>query len=161
MSSVDLTIDPMRLEEEWKRHPALYKDIADSAVEAQEIFDIAKSKLDLVEAELDDDIRQNPDEYDLVKVTETSVKSKILQDPKYKAAQSALIDARKNLGLAKAAVDAFEHKKRALTLLVELYIHDYYSEKTGNSPVSLTDEEKRAVRNRGRTRRESNESASD
>lgn len=154
---LNLSIDPLNLDKEWVRHPGHFGVWSSKVVEAQEGYDTAKSKFDLVKAELDIAIRSDPAAYDIQKVTEGSISSTILIQPEYRAAEKAVIAAKKQLGLCNAAVNSLEHKKRALSLLVELYIHDYYSDKHATTrSQAMSDEEKRAVRNRGRTRREQN-----
>jgi hypothetical protein len=152
---LNLSIDPLKLDAEWVRHPGHFGVWAKKVVEAQELYDTAKSKFDLVKAELDIAIRSEPAQYDIQKVTEGSIASTLLIQPEYRAAEKAVIAAKKQLGLCNAAINSLEHKKRAMSLLVELFIHDYYAEKHVTSrPQAMTDEEKRAVRNRGRSRRE-------
>ena len=155
MSELNLSIDPLKLDQEWVRHPGHYGIWAAKVVEAQEAYDIAKSKFDLVKSQLDTGIRTDPSAYGLAKMTEGAISSAIPSQPEYQAAEKAVIIAKKQLGLCNAVINSLEHKKRALTLLVELFIHDYYAEKhTTARPQAMSDEEKRAVRNRGRKRRE-------
>ena len=75
-------------------------------------------------------------------------------DPRMKAVVEKLNGAKKHVYLHKAAVDALEHKKRALTLLAELWVKEYYSELGMPKVENLTEDDKRALRRRGQARRE-------
>ena len=158
LPELNLTIDRLRLEEEWVRQPNQYHNWAVLAADAQAEYDTAKSRLEVVKAELYRDIRDDPDGYDLTKVTEVALNNTIPLQPEFQMAVKRVNEAKHDLEVVKAAVDALEHKKRALTMLVELWTKEYYSEivpRIGNDNVS--DFDKRAIRQRARRRREEQE----
>jgi len=151
-----LDIDEHRLDEEWIGQPKLFGHWARKAASARRKMDEAKSNLELVQAELDLEVRTNPEKFDLSKVTENVVKSAILQDTRYVGAQKKVNDARYDHEVAQAAVSALEHRKYALQNLVSLFLSSYYAEP--RSPKGRKDEveemTKQNVRRRGRARRE-------
>ena len=151
-----LDIDEHRLDEEWIEQPKLYGLWARRAAASRRKMDEAKADLELVQAELDLEVRSNPEKFDLSKVTENVVKSAILQDTRYVGAQKKVNDARYDYDVAQAAVSALEHRKYALQNLVSLFLSSYYAEP--KSPKGRKDEleemTKQNVRRRGRARRE-------
>jgi len=151
-----LDIDEHRLDEEWIGQAKLYGHWASNAASARRKMDEAKSNLELVQAELDLEVRNNPEKFDLSKVTENVVKSAILQDSRHVGAQKKVNDARYDHDVAQAAVSALEHRKYALQNLVSLFLSSYYAEP--KSPKGRKDEveemTKQNVRRRGRARRE-------
>lgn len=150
-----LGIDRNRLDDEWVDHPAMYHYWACHAAEAQIRYDETKSKLDLIKAELDDDIRTDPQAYGVKKVTEKAIENAILIQPSYKSVLKKMHQARHDLEIARANLNSLEHKKRALSLLTELWIRDYYSD-PAIRPLTEDGENfaKQTVRSRGRRRME-------
>ena len=153
--SLNLDIDPMKLDQEWVNHPKQYHVWAKKLADAQFEFDKSKSKLELIKADLDGDIREQPESYGLSKITENVVANTIISQLEHKTATREVNEARHELEIFKAAVTALEHKKRQLTVLAELWIRDYYSSPTVHGSTDEgKDFEKRTVRERGRRRRE-------
>jgi len=125
-----LDIDKDRLDQEWSNQPLLYWKWAKKAADAQMAYDEAKSELSVERAELDLDIRSYPGKHGLadVKITESVITSTIDNNQVVKSLTKRVRQAKHDLDISKAAVEALEHKKKALSYLVELWIRDYYSE---------------------------------
>ena len=154
-NSLRLEIDPLRLEEEWQQHPSQYGYWAEEAVDAQDAMDRAKASFDRVSSTLDNDLRTNPDDYGIKKATEGEVKTALVRQPEYIAAQDAYLKAKKEYNKAQAALASLEHRKRALSMLVELFVKDYYSDmQKHGGPHIGGDDEKRNVRRRALEREE-------
>ena len=64
----DITIDQNALDLEWLDQPSLAFKYAEHASEMKRIVDVAKEDLDLVCAELDREIRKNPNDFELRKL---------------------------------------------------------------------------------------------
>ena len=157
MSDVlDLSIDKTSLDQEWVEQPALYFKWAKAAADANSDLDRAKSRLELVEAELASSIRGNPSDYGMDKATDKSVDAAVPLQPEYQSAVRKVNEAKHSLAVANAAVNALEHRKRALSLLVELWIREYYTADSSPKPrTELADGfDKAAVRGRGKRRME-------
>lgn len=120
-------IDELNLDKECIRLPSDYLQFAHLTAECKRKVDEVKARLDVVQAELSKDIRANPSDYDIEKVTETAISGAITIHPKFQKAQKELLDARHESEMAQAVVWALEHKKRTLTLLVELHGLGYFS----------------------------------
>lgn len=124
-----LAIDELRLDQECIKQPQLYFTYAQQAADARRELDECKSVLDVASAELSKEIRKNPTKYGLNdKPTEASINSTISLQKRYREAHDAIVDASHRVAVLGAAVTALEHRKRALTLLVNLKGQEFYSE---------------------------------
>lgn len=134
-----VTIDPLALDKECIRLPSDYLKFAHMAANTKAEVDRLESKLKVVHAELSRDIRATPTDYGLDKVTETALAAAVITQPRYLKIQEILQRAQHKNSLAQAVVWALEHKKRSLTLLVELHGLSY------SSNVKLSEKGKEAV----------------
>jgi hypothetical protein len=124
----DLLINEHKLDEEWITQPS--KMMSYAAELAQAIFNRnrAKENLDVVEASLDSDARQEPTPAGLGKATETAIKNWIKLQETYREALEAYHDTDLEVNLLQGAVNAFNHRKAALENLVKLFLSGYWSE---------------------------------
>ena len=123
----DAQIDESSLDVELLEQPRLMMRYAQRAVVSREEMDRAKDEVEVVKAELDLAIREDPDGYGLPKLTETTVQSAIQIQDKYKQALSDLNTARQEHEMAKYAVTAIEQRKHALENLVKLHGMQYFA----------------------------------
>lgn len=122
----DIKIDESNLDLDWLEQPVLMMQYSRRAAAAKIEEDLANENLKVVEAELDKKIREDFADTG-VKITEKVVQAAILTHLEHKTATQAVIDARYNTSIAKAAVQAFEHKKSALENLVRLHGQQYFA----------------------------------
>jgi hypothetical protein len=122
-----LEIDELRLDEEWLHQPKMRQIWGEKLADAQLELDEAKSVLAVVVAELDNDIRSDPESHGVKKITESAVSSAIPRSDVHQRAVKKLNKARHAVNVLQAAVDGLEHRKRALTSLVELHGQDYFA----------------------------------
>jgi len=150
----DLTIDIHKLHEEWNQQSHLFMRYAEEAADAKLTMDRLKERVDVVKAELDTEIRKNPDRYGIVKLTEGQVQSHIVMDVKYREAMAEYLESRHQYDLLSAAVRAMDQKRSALENLVRLHGQQYFS-----VPQVTTDDwaEERRDRTRSSVRRRMNE----
>lgn len=120
-------IDSLNLDKECIRLPSDYLKYANYAADIKARVDRLKAELDVIEADLGKQIRTNPADFDLEKITETAVNGVIITQESYQEQLRELQRARHQHDLAQAVVWAMEHKKRSLTLLVELHGLGYFS----------------------------------
>ena len=146
-----LQIDELALDKECIRQPSLYFEFAEKVANARQAYDIASNEAKVEEAEVERDIRSAPEKHGLEKVTEASIKAAVACSKEVRLAQEHLIDLKHTLEIYQAAVFALEHKKRALTLLVNLRGQEYYAEpRTTAAGKSAVDEgAKKRVRQLG------------
>lgn len=135
--SLDLEVDKNRLDVEWEKQPSNYMYYAEQEVIAAEEKDKAVQRLSIVRAEMDAKVRSSPEKYKIDKVTETAISNVVNNSEEYRKAENEVIEKTKKMKILSAAVIAFDHKKRALTKLTDLYIAGYYS--SGGIPASMKD----------------------
>lgn len=123
----DLKIDETALDVEWLNQPSLLAKYTKIAAQARLDMDTAKDYLDYKKAELDKNIRKNPDKYGVEKVTEGAIASAIVLDDEYKEAQEELNNCRYEYDMVRGMVEAFEQRKSALENLVKLFNSNYFA----------------------------------
>lgn len=122
----DLKIDKYSLDEEWLKQPSLYLEWAEQVVEAQSNRDRKKEQLDVVKAELDIDIRSNPEKYGISKITEGAIQNIILTEGSCRDANDNYLKSVETVRMLEIARESLEHKKKALESLTQLYLNGYY-----------------------------------
>ena len=123
----DTTIDPDALDTEWLEQPRLMMRYSKFLANARRELEQAKERLDIVRAELDKEIRTDPEKFGIVKVTEGAINSTILTDTRFQNGQKELNDAQYEVNMAQGAVRAVEGKKDALENLVRLHGQQYFA----------------------------------
>lgn len=124
-----VAIDGARLDCEWLRHPELYMDLVEAKVEARESLDRAKDALSVLRAECNAKVRRSPERYGIDgKATEGAINAAVDEHPKIVAANARLLELRREHDLVSGAVDAMDHRKKALENLVQLHLSNYRSE---------------------------------
>lgn len=127
MSDLRLEIDLLHLETELAEQPIQVEYWATEAANAQLEMDRLKDALAVCEADLSLDMRANPAKYGIAKVTEESIKASVAAHALREQAAEAYYKARHAYAICQGAVNALEHRKRALSNLVDLYLGNYFS----------------------------------
>ncbi|SRR5258708_1567283 len=120
-------IDEHSLEEECKKQPDLFYQVAKELAFAISQRDEAKVALAEAEASADPRIRKTLERSEM-KVTENIVASMKLTDPEVTKAKDYHLDRSANAGKLSALKEAYEQRSHMLRHLTELYIHSYYGE---------------------------------
>lgn len=123
----DTAIDDSALDVEWLQQASLTFKYCQMEAEARKAVDDTKSRLDIVKAELDKEIRNNPEKFGLPKITESAIKSAILVNENHINAKDEYSQAQYELNMAQAAVRAIYAKKDALENLVRLHGQQYFA----------------------------------
>ena len=123
----DIRIDETALDLEWLDQPKLMMFYTGVEAKAKKRLDEARESLTIIRAELDFKIRQSPADYNLDKVTETSIGNCIVLQDEYKDAQTEVIECQYEVNMAIGAVRSFDHRKTALENLVKLYGQQYFA----------------------------------
>lgn len=153
MKSNLFAIDPERLDEEWVKFANEYYNRACQLADARMDYEILKSKRDLIVAELDRDIRTNPDSFGINKVTETVIENTILLQEKYKKVNEEVIKTKHDVDNLDAAIEAMNCKKSGLENMVKLRLANYYSDPiVKNEKVS--EEKIKEIRKQGQIKRD-------
>ena len=125
--SKDMSIDESALDVEWLNQPRLLMAYSKELAEARKKLEKSKQKLEVVKAELDKDIRSNPDKYELSKITEGVVANTILLQSQYQEVNEALLDEQYEFDMLRNAVSAINMRKEALENLVKLHGMNYFA----------------------------------
>ncbi len=123
----DLEIDEQSLDLEWLRQPNLYMEYAEQLVEAKMEEADVKNRLEVVTAELDNRVRNDPNLTGSSKVTEAGIKNWIIVQLEYQEALKEHNEVKNKVMLLEAAVKALEHRKKALENLVILLNAKYFA----------------------------------
>lgn len=109
----DLRIDPTHIIDQLSEHAAKYAYWSTLAEEASIAYDVAKRRVDYVEAALDDKLRREARDLD-EKVTEAIIQRRIIREDEYQDVQDAMLDARRSAALLSIIRRAFEQRLSAL-----------------------------------------------
>jgi len=152
----DLEIDFSDLENCWKKQPTLYMEYAEEHADASRDKDKAKERLEVVKAKLDNHIRENPIEYGCdKKLTEAAIKSLVANNEEVIEATSKLTDANYDMNILAAAKTAFEHRKKALEGLTQLFASGYFADV--KIPIKIKDAIANETANEHKKKLEANE----
>lgn len=120
-------IDEHNLDKECIKLPTDYLRAAHQSAEYKRDLDELEAELKVVQSEMGMKVRDHPARFGLEKVTETALPSVVITTKEYQDKLREVQRARHQAELAQAVVWALEHKKRTLTLLVELHGMGYFS----------------------------------
>ena len=123
----DIKIDETALDIEWLSQPGLMMQYTRYQAGLQLDEDKEKENLEFITAELDKEIRTNPEKFGIEKITEGVVRNTILLEDKYKEANKGYLTARFENNVGKGAVRSVDGRKTALENLVKLHGQQYFA----------------------------------
>lgn len=123
----DLSIDETALDVEWLEQPRLMMRYGQESARAKAKVTQIREKLEVVKAELDKDIRQDPVKYGIDKITEKAIDAVIRADEEYQEVIQSLLEAEYEVNVLTAAVYAMNARKEALENLVKLHGQQYFA----------------------------------
>jgi hypothetical protein len=139
--SLDVNIDETALDVELLEQPRLVKQYGDIVAEARKELDYIKDAFDTTKAELSKEIRADPDEFGLSKITENIVAETIILQDAYKKAAEDVVEAQYRYNMARSAFESISARKDAIEGLIKLHGMQYFA---GPSvPRNLTEERSR------------------
>ena len=137
-------IDEGSLDQEWIDQPKRFLEHATLLADAKDALERAKARLDVTEAEIENEIRDNPVKYGLkLPVREGSIKLRVLLHADHKKATRKVNRCKHRVNILDAVVTALEHRKRALEKLVDLHGQGYFSK-----PVTKSKDFEDSVQNK-------------
>lgn len=125
---LSLSIDENNLLLEWKTQPALMLEYGIRLADALQEEDEARAAAAIVSAKLDKEIRDNPEDFGVAKITESAILAAVQTHPRNIEAQETLMAARCDARVYKAAVDALAHRKSALQGMTDLYLRQWFAD---------------------------------
>ncbi len=120
-----LEIDETRLDEEWVDQPVLFYSYAVNLANARRVLDQDKAYLEETKASLSLEIRDDPEHYGLVKITESSIEA--VMTSMIQSERTRVRNAKHEVDILAAAVSALDHRKCALENLVTLHSQNCFS----------------------------------
>ncbi len=153
-SLVSLEIDLMNLDEEWQEQSALYGRHAVQAADARRNWEEAKAREEVIKCETDRKIRQDPESFGIEKVSEARVANTVVLQPECQEAKRVVIRTRHEMDVVDGFVSALDHRKTAMSKLVDLFLADYFSrpKASGEAKEHVEKANRRQVRS-GRERK--------
>ena len=142
----DLKINVYDIGDEWLRLPALIQKYGKLAANAANKKERAKAKVDWQKAQLDFDIRKNPEDYDNLptdpksgkpKITDATVASAIILEEPYREAVEAKLDAVYEHASMQVLSHTMGYKATALEYVTKLVIAGWFGEGKGNVPAEM------------------------
>jgi hypothetical protein len=147
-------IDEDNLVEEWIRHSRLVQDYALANADATAKVEEEKAELDLAEAEEYLRIQESLDKRSK-RVTEKVLGNKVALSRKVRSRKHKWRTAKHTKDVLAAMLNVLEHRKRALTKLVDLYAISYFGEPSADfaSKEQMDTIKQRIIRRKGRRNR--------
>jgi hypothetical protein len=128
MSDVRLEINLHKLHEEAAMQAVYYGEAAQKAADLKGEVHRAKLKLDTVRAEVDAEVRTNPEGFGLSKVTESAISGAVTLDSRVQDAEREHLEAQRANDNAQVMVNALEHRRSMINNEVQLYVSQYWVE---------------------------------
>lgn len=135
-------IDPDHLVERWSTFSRDYYRKACALADSRAEHERMKRQRDVIKAELDRDIRHNPEDYGLgQKTTEKAVENAVLIQRKCQQAEEDVIKAKHFMDIHQAFVDAMDAMKKGLEAYSYLWQASFFAEPKarGGSYSKMTD----------------------
>ena len=141
----ELRIDPDALDEACLEQPMLYNKYAELLAQAKKNVDTQKMLLEMTVAEIDAEIRADPESFfdSSKKPTEGQIEKTIILQKRYRIAIREYNQAKYKAEMLGAAVRSLEQRKNALDNIIRLGIMGYYSMPGDPRPLSGTQIKKR------------------
>lgn len=140
-----LRIDRNNLDEELEQQPSLFYEVAEACARARSLLDEAHDNVDIVEAELDANIRREAAESD-ERTTEKAIRAQIHAHPDRVEANEKFLQLKQRTEELDQLRDSFRQRGYMLRELVALFIAGYYQESSAQGSRSKA-KESRAERN--------------
>lgn len=148
-----LEVNKFELDREWVEQPGLYHKFSRKLAKCIEKLEIAENNVELVEAQLGQKIRENPEQFGCSKSTDKAVKDTVICHPLYQNAVAEVAKAKYNKSLLTGTCNALEQRKEGIQDLVKLHGKNYFADPRADSEEdkeTMRNIEKRSVRSRGK-----------
>jgi len=138
----DTQINPNELDVEWLKHANLVAQYALATAAAERSLKLLKEKIAGNEAELRKSIRQEPERFGILKLTEGAIQEVVDTDQQMSAVRKEYIELQYNHEVISGALRAMQAKGEALKNLVTLLGMEYFA--GPKQPRVLNDFQKKA-----------------
>lgn len=141
--STSLKIDKYNLDDEVATHSEYYWKVAEMQTKTHGLFHRAQLMVKELEAELAGDVRKNPDEYEIVKLTENQVTETIERDDEVKNARRLRQKTEELNGRMFALLNAYDHRRSMINNEVQLQLSGMASVERNTKVANMEKEVKR------------------
>ena len=152
-----LAIHLEALHHDAEEQPHLACEAAELAAEARSAAKRAKLALEEAKASAQRAVRANPEAFGIDKLTEKAVEVAVTLAPGVLQAERDAIDADEAAGRAEGVANAFEHRRGALKIEVQLWLSNYFGDVSVRAkdmaPAAEAAREKKVVEGLTRRRR--------
>ena len=107
--------------------PSQVHDAGVLVADSRRALDEYKRRLELMEARVDGEVRQDPIRFNIAKITESAVSAAIEQVPEIQTLKQQIIEAKHANDIAYATMNALETKRKSLESLVQLQNIAYFA----------------------------------
>lgn len=122
----DVEINRNALDEEWEHYPSTYLLWMERAIEADILKAHLEDQLEVMEAQLGKEIRENPLAFGISgKTTEKAIADTVICHTRYREVKLAYLDSLKQAKLLNAAVKAMDRKEKSLEWTSSLIFKGY------------------------------------
>lgn len=129
-----LPINRTRLDEECAGQAVLFNEIGEFVAEIKRDARSAKDLVDLERSRLRKEIRDNPGQFGVAKLTESALEDAVNTHADYRKALTTYTEAQYLADVANILVTAAEERKSMIKDAVTLFVHEYYSTKDDLAP---------------------------
>ena len=143
-------LDKYKLDEAWLDQPKYMHKYSQQLADVRSELDQAKARRDVVLAEVELDVRKDPEKYQVSKVTEASVKVTVLKDERCQKMNARVLRMKHRVDVLQALVDSLHDRRKSIEKLVDLWLADYWAEPRvpKSLPNDKLDDMKMAARRR-------------
>jgi len=138
-----------KLDWESERHGDLVYKYAEELANAKAELEDLKLVLEIERAELDKDIRADPEAWGIGKITEEAVRTTILLQTVIKKLTRKINKAKHHVDIVQAALTALEAKRRSMDNLVSLHGQQYFASSSSHGVSSDDGEGQRQKASKG------------
>ena len=148
-----LTIQVDQLEVECSDQAMLFEEAARIKAEIRSSQQRCVLRRDQNRANLGSQIRKNPGEFGIEKITEKAIEEAITNAPESRQIEDELLEIGRNLGLIGAIASSLEQRRTMVSDCVDLYVHDYYTEGLDKKNAQFTEDQRQETIERIKQRR--------
>jgi len=139
----EMFIDAESLDVELLAQPELVVRYSTQLAEAKAEQALAKEALDYEKAQIDFKVREDPESFGVVKVTENAINNAVLMEASYRLIQTEYNEATRNVNILQGVVYAINDRKSSLENLVKLHGQQYFAGPSVPHNLAELREEKR------------------
>lgn len=122
-----LAIDKYDLDRETAEQPDLYRKHAKIACQKRFDYDTAKANHEVLKAQIELEVRRDPEKFGLSRITEDLVKAVVTTDQRLIASTKNLLLLKKESAEYDILTDALQQRKKSIEDLIQLFFRDYFA----------------------------------